>query len=163
LQRAFCTGSWFFRCETGRQASLRPSPRAKISRRFAFLAFLARVYVDSRGVLGALCFGRDRAGCGTNHDIWSRTPIARHETLGVSVLTDPSELTGKLLSLQKAEFARTDGDCLGEDQMTLTTTLPLALPVSTYAKASLAFENGKTRSTTGRITPASTRDVSSLN
>jgi hypothetical protein len=47
--------------------------------------------------------------------------------------------------------------------LTLRTTLPLARPVSTYAKASRVDSNGKTRSTTGRITPESMRDVISLN
>jgi len=40
---------------------------AKTSRRFAFLAFLARTYGDSRGALGALCFELFGSGCGTNH------------------------------------------------------------------------------------------------
>ena len=42
---------------------------------------------------------------------------------------------------------------------TLTTTLPLARPVSTYAMASLMDSNGKTRSTTGRMARDSMRGV----
>jgi KAP family P-loop domain len=43
--------------------------------------------------------------------------------------------------------------------LSLTTTLPLARPASTYAKASLVDSNGNTRSITGRIAPASMRRV----
>ena len=43
--------------------------------------------------------------------------------------------------------------------LSLTTTLPLARPASTYAKASLVASNGNTRSITGRIAPASMRRV----
>ena len=45
------------------------------------------------------------------------------------------------------------------DHFMVTTILPFARPLSPYARASLVASKGKTRSTTGRITPESTSEA----
>ena len=67
-----------------------PTPRDMPLGVFAFLAFLARVYVDFGQAPGALGFEGLRAGSGVNLQGCDRTPEFRYRTLGLSELTGAS-------------------------------------------------------------------------